>query len=686
MIKIQIDNKKVEVPANTTVLKACEIIGIEISRFCYHEKLSIAGNCRMCLVEIEKSPKPVVSCSMPVMPGMQIFTGTPLVKKARENILEFLLLNHPLDCPVCDQGGECDLQDQALLFGSDRSRFYELKRGVEDKKLGGLIKTIMTRCIHCTRCVRFSIEVAGIPVLGTTLRGTSTEIGTYLEKKFTSELSGNVIDLCPVGALTSKPYAFISRPWELKTEDTIDIFDGVGSNIRVDFKEYKIVRVIPRLQEEINGEWISNKTRFFYDGLTSQRIRFPEIYKDKKWMRVGWGKAFLEICTHLQNQKPAEIAGICSANSDLETQVSFKNLINSFGSENVGFNKNLNLDTVVINNFKPHSTFSDLDKSDWCLLIGLNPRFEASVLNARLRKRYLEGNFTLGYIGFNTNFTYPIEHLGVNITSLRTLKVKNFLNKLKSKQNPLIIIGSNVYKRKDANQIQVYLNFLILKYKKFNLNILYTNSNQIGSLKLGLRYLNKKILSNINFLYLVDIDELTLIFLTKYLKKNCYKIFQGSNSSHKLLKWVDILLPHSLFVEKTGTYINSEGRTQKSNFIVASPGQSQEGWKIFKELSKCNASIVNINTKLKFFNVKNLELLQQKVAFLIPSVKKLNVIETSTFKQNFSKRKPQKISNIFFTPLIEDFYMTDPITNSSKVMAECSIVSRKEYTNFYNSL
>jgi NADH-quinone oxidoreductase chain G len=466
MIKIQIDNKKVEVPANTTVLKACEIIGIEISRFCYHEKLSIAGNCRMCLVEIEKSPKPVVSCSMPVMPGMQIFTGTPLVKKARENILEFLLLNHPLDCPVCDQGGECDLQDQALLFGSDRSRFYELKRGVEDKKLGGLIKTIMTRCIHCTRCVRFSIEVAGIPVLGTTLRGTSTEIGTYLEKKFTSELSGNVIDLCPVGALTSKPYAFISRPWELKTEDTIDIFDGVGSNIRVDFKEYKIVRVIPRLQEEINGEWISNKTRFFYDGLTSQRIRFPEIYKDKKWMRVGWGKAFLEICTHLQNQKPAEIAGICSANSDLETQVSFKNLINSFGSENVGFNKNLNLDTVVINNFKPHSTFSDLDKSDWCLLIGLNPRFEASVLNARLRKRYLEGNFTLGYIGFNTNFTYPIEHLGVNITSLRTLKVKNFLNKLKSKQNPLIIIGSNVYKRKDANQIQVYLNFLILKYKK----------------------------------------------------------------------------------------------------------------------------------------------------------------------------------------------------------------------------
>merc|ERR1712072_844195 len=310
MVKVFINNEITYVPSNSTVLEACESIGIEVPRFCFHERLSVAGNCRMCLVELEKSPKPVVSCAMPVMEGMKIFTDTPLVKKASEGVLEFLLLNHPLDCPICDQGGECDLQDQAMIFGSDRSRFFERKRGVEDKNLGPLVKTIMTRCIHCTRCVRFATEVAGVEVLGTTARGIDTEIGTYVEKMFKSELSGNVIDLCPVGALTSKPYAFTSRPWELRNTESIDTLDSVGSNIRIDSRGTEILRILPRFNEEINEEWISDKTRFAYDGLKVQRLNTPYIKKNGKLEACGWEEALNTAATKLKSCDGNEVKGI----------------------------------------------------------------------------------------------------------------------------------------------------------------------------------------------------------------------------------------------------------------------------------------------------------------------------------------------------------------------------------------
>jgi NADH dehydrogenase (ubiquinone) Fe-S protein 1 len=390
MLKIYVNNFKVFVQPNTTILEACESIGIEIPRFCYYEKLSIAGNCRMCLVEVEKSPKPVVSCAMPVMDGMKVFTDTPLVKKAREGVLEFLLLNHPLDCPICDQGGECDLQDQALTFGTDRSRFYDFKRGVEDKNIGPIIKTIMTRCIHCTRCVRFASEIAGIGDLGTTARGTNTEIGTYIEKVFQSELSGNIIDLCPVGALTSKPYAFIARPWELKTVDSIDISDAIGSNIRIDYKETEIVRILPRLNEEINEEWISNKTRFMYDGLKHQRLVRPYIKAINNLMVSNWvdSLSLIKIIFESKVFSKKNIVGICGANNDLETLVSFKNFINSLGSENIGFERNLNINNTYSFNYKFNMDTTKIENSDFCLLIGINPRYEGSLLNVRLRKRF----------------------------------------------------------------------------------------------------------------------------------------------------------------------------------------------------------------------------------------------------------------------------------------------------------
>ena len=421
-ITVTVDGIDVLVEQGSSVLQACEVVGIEIPRFCFHERLLIAGNCRMCLVEIEKSPKPQASCAIPVMPGMKIFTDTPLVKKAREGVLEFLLLNHPLDCPICDQGGECDLQDQAMVFGSDRSRFFERKRGVEDKNLGPLVKTIMTRCIHCTRCVRFATEVAGVEVLGTTSRGIDTEIGTYVEKMFDSELSGNIIDLCPVGALTSKPYAFTSRPWELRLTESVDVMDSVGSNIRVDTRGTEIMRIIPRLNEEINEEWISDKTRFSYDGLKRQRLTKPMVRDEKgNLVAVEWLEAFDYIKKNVNeaSMESNEVAGIVGGLVDVETIFTLKKFISQYDSSTVvsefGGGKDLQQDFLTNHTF--NSSIQGIEESDLILLVGTNPRKEAAIINARIRKRSLQGNFKVAYVGptldKSTQFglNYPVEHL-----------------------------------------------------------------------------------------------------------------------------------------------------------------------------------------------------------------------------------------------------------------------------------
>src|SRR5499433_3734822 len=419
MPKLKIDGQEIEVPSGMTVLQACELAGVEIPRFCYHERLSVAGNCRMCLVEMEKSPKPIASCAMPVADGMVIKTNTPTVKKARNGVMEFLLINHPLDCPICDQGGECDLQDQAMAYGFDRSRFRENKRAVTDKDFGPLVKTVMTRCIHCTRCVRFATEVAGVEELGATGRGEHLEIGTYVEKALSSELSANIIDLCPVGALTSKPYAFTARPWELEKTESIDVLDAVGSNIRVDTRGSEVMRILPRLNEAVNEEWISDKTRFACDGLRRQRLDRPYVRRDSKLQPASWQEAFAAIAARMRGVAGSRIAAIAGDLVDVEAMLALKDLMTALGSPNIDCRQDgAAIDPRPRAGYLFNTTIAGIEQADACLLIGTNPRWEAPIINARLRKRHLAGGFRLAAIGPKLDLTYTHEHLGAGPQTL----------------------------------------------------------------------------------------------------------------------------------------------------------------------------------------------------------------------------------------------------------------------------
>ncbi|MFN7039342.1 MAG: NADH-quinone oxidoreductase subunit NuoG, partial [Alphaproteobacteria bacterium] len=409
MVKLTIDGKEIEVQNGLTVIQACEIAGIEIPRFCYHEKLSIAGNCRMCLVEMEKSPKPIASCAMPATEGMVIHTNTPLVKKAREGVMEFLLINHPLDCPICDQGGECDLQDQAMAYGRGHNRFHENKRSVKDKYMGPLIETHMTRCIHCTRCIRFATQIAGVEELGATGRGEHMEVGTYVEKTITSELSGNMIDICPVGALTSKPYAFHARPWELKKTESIDVLDAVGSNIRVDSRGLEVMRILPSQNDDINEEWISDKTRFAYDGLKVQRLDQPMIKKEGKFIRTSWDEAMRFVTAKLKSTPAEKIAAIAGDLVDAESMYVLKNLLNKLGSKNYECRQDgMKLKAENRSSYLFNTSIKSIENADLCLLVGADPRYEATIINARLRKRYLMDKFKIANIGPDLDLTYPV--------------------------------------------------------------------------------------------------------------------------------------------------------------------------------------------------------------------------------------------------------------------------------------
>lgn len=470
-IELFVDGKPVKIEQGAALIQACEKAGVDIPRFCYHDRLSVAGNCRMCLVELEKSPKPVASCAMPVMPGMKVKTNTPLVKKAREGVMEFLLSNHPLDCPVCDQGGECDLQDQSVRYGSDRSRFQEFagKRAVEDKNLGPLVKTSMNRCIHCTRCVRFANEVAGAVEMGTSGRGNSMQIGTYIEKAVDSEMSGNIIDLCPVGALTSKPYAFTSRPWELKKTESVDVMDAVGSNIRVDSRGLEIMRVVPRLNDDINEEWISDKTRFAYDGLKRQRLTTPMIRKGTSFVSASWEEALSLVASKFNSTKPEERVAIAGQHADAETMVALKDMFNRAGSEQLALDVNAHVSSVpgladIRANYTFNTSINGIEASDWILLIGTNPRHEAAVLNARIRKAFLHYQTDIGLIGQVSNLNYDVDHLGASIDALS--KNHPFMEKLKKAEKPMVIVGSAVLERADASHILSSVSKFVLAHKK----------------------------------------------------------------------------------------------------------------------------------------------------------------------------------------------------------------------------
>lgn len=489
-VELFIDGQSVVVEAGTALIQACEKAGVEIPRFCYHERLAIAGNCRMCLVEVEKAAKPVASCAMPVAAGMKVFTNSPMVRKAREGVMEFLLANHPLDCPICDQGGECDLQDQSMRYGSDRGRFREFtgKRAVENKNLGPLVKTVMTRCIHCTRCVRFFNEVAGAPELGTTGRGNDMEIGTYVEAALSSEMSGNIIDLCPVGALTAKPHAYTYRPWELKKTESIDVMDAIGSNIRVDSRGVEVIRVLPRLNEEINEEWINDKTRFSCDGLNSQRLTDPLIRQGDKFTEVSWAQA-LELIAQKMSQLPgSKMAAVAGSLADAESMVALKDLLARFDCYNLRTDSQLGPNHGGLvhgvdfrSNYLFNGRILGVEEAECLLIVGSNPRHEAASLNTRIRKAFLHNNLHVAVIGSAMDAIFDYEHLGENIEALEFLlstkaATSTFMQKFSTSKRPMIILGSGILEHESASRVYATLSKLLKKYP----NLISTSDNWNG--------------------------------------------------------------------------------------------------------------------------------------------------------------------------------------------------------------
>jgi len=558
MPKLTVDGIEVEVEAGATVLQACEEAGKEIPRFCYHERLSIAGNCRMCLVEMERAPKPVASCAMPAADGMVIKTDSDLVKKARNGVMEFLLINHPLDCPICDQGGECDLQDQAMAYGFDSSRYAEKKRAVKDKELGPIVKTIMTRCIHCTRCVRFSEEVAGVGTMGAVYRGEDTEVGPYIEASINSELSGNLVDLCPVGALTSKPYAFTARPWELKKTDSVDVMDAVGSNIRIDARTGEVMRVLPRTNEDINEEWISDKTRYAIDGLKRQRLDRPYVRKDGKLQPASWDEAFAAIKAKVSGLDGKKIAALAGDTVDCESMTALKDLMGKLGSPNLDCRQDGSKIGGPRASYIFNSTIAGIDEADACLIVGANVRAEAPIINSRLRKRWrtTAGDFKVGIIGEKWDPTYKNDYLGAGPETLQEiLDGKNeFAKVLKASEKPMIIVGMGALNREDGDAVLAATRAIAEKYGMVSgewngFNVLHTAASRVGGLDLGFvpgegglatnDILNGAAKGDIEVVYLLGADEVDMSKLEK-----AFVIYQGAMGDAGA-QAADVILPGS---------------------------------------------------------------------------------------------------------------------------------------------
>ena len=673
MIKLTVDGKEIEVEEGCTVLQACEIAGEEVPRFCYHDRLSIAGNCRMCLVEVKPGPpKPQASCALPAANGQIISTKSKMVEDARKGVMEFLLINHPLDCPICDQGGECDLQDQAMSFGSDKTRYLETKRAVEEKSMGPLIKTNMTRCIHCTRCVRFSTEVAGVNDLGALGRGESMEITTYLEKSIESELSACVVDLCPVGALTSKPYAFNARPWELTHIETIDVMDAMGSNIRVDTKGNQVMRVLPRLNEDINEEWISDKTRFAIDGLKVQRLDKPYIRNSIGSLEASnWDTAFKKIKDELLKTEKNKIACLLGDLVDVETAFALKTLFKKLNVDNI----DCRIDGAEIGEdgragYIFNSEIKGIEEADALLIVGSNPRLEAAVLNARIRKRYLMGNFPIGVIGEKVDLKYPYNHLGTSSLDLEKLKnngnefSKMFLNA----QKPMIIVGMGAFTNENGsailNKLRELAEYFGVVNKEWNgFNVLQSSAGRTGALDIGFipskKGLNaKQIFSKgnegeLSFIWLMGVDNKDVLKL-----KKPFVVYQGHHGDAGA-HIADVILPGAAYTEKSATYVNTEGRPQIAKQATFPPGDAKEDWKIVRAFSDY------VKNKLPF---DDLESLRRKLYEEFPHLGQIDEIKKARWSKFGVKGK---INNIKLKSSIENFYNTCSISRTSETMATC---------------
>jgi NADH-quinone oxidoreductase subunit G len=661
MPTLKVNGNEVTVEPGMTVLQACEQAGAEIPRYCYHERLSIAGNCRMCLVEVSPGPpKPQASCALPAADKMEVKTDTPMVKKAREGVMEFLLINHPLDCPICDQGGECDLQDQAVAYGKGYSRYKEEKRSVKEKFLGPLIKTFMNRCIHCTRCIRFSTEIAGVEEMGATGRGEHMEIGTYIEKAITSELSGNLVDICPVGALTSKPYAYKARPWELRNTESIDVMDAVGSNILVGARGKEVMRILPLLNEDINEEWIADKTRHACDGLKNQRLDRPMIKENGRFREASWEEAYKIITEKVAKLKGEEIAAIAGDQADLESMFVLKNLMAELKSPNTECRQDgSNLTNESRASYIFNTTIAGIETADICLLIGTNPRLEAPIINARIRKRYLQGGFKVASIGERMDLTYPVSDLGNHPEILNEIASGKhaFAKILKAAKNPMIIVGNAVTCRDDGMAI---LSVVKKICDGFNVtyNLLHTAASRVGALDIGfLPGTEKNLLENmsgIKLAYLLGADEFNMEKLA-----DAFVIYQGTHGD-KGAHRADVILPAAAYTEKNSTYVNTEGRQQRARLAVSPPGMAKEDWKIIQELSEL------LGKKLPYANVKQI---RTAIAKVIPQLAKIDTIEKAELR-DFGV--PGTLTNEPFASPIKNFYMTDPISRASKTMAECS--------------
>ena len=674
MPKLTIDGKEIEVDAGATVIQACEQAGVEIPRFCYHDRLKIAGNCRMCLVEVSPGPpKPAASCALPVSEGMTVKTDTPMVKKAREGVMEFLLINHPLDCPICDQGGECDLQDQAREYGTGFSRYAEHKRAVETKDMGPLIKTHMTRCIHCTRCVRFAEDIAGVPELGAVGRGEHMEITTD-GKAFASELSGNVIDLCPVGALTSRPYAFVSRPWELKKTQTIDVHDAMGANIRVDVRGNSVLRVLPRLNEEVNEEWLGDKSRYACDGLRRQRLDTPYLRKKGKLEPVSWDEAFAAIASKFEKATGKKFAAIAGNLISVEPLFAMKTLMDSVKSphrdcrQDGAFTAHDERADYLFN-----SGFSAVEEADAILYIGANLRMEAPVLNARIRKSWLNNGTPIAAIGDDVPLTYPVEWLSDNPKVLSDLVAGKgeFAKILKKAKRPMIIVGQGAMLREDAKDIYAAARTLAQEVgavgKGWNgFNMLHVAASRVGAMDIDFLpakggkdtagILEATRSGDIEMLYLLGADEIDM----SNIGGKCFVIYQGHHGDAGAHR-ADVLLPSAAYTEQDGTYVNMEGRVQRAYQAAFAPDEARADWKIIRALSDV------LGNSLPF---EDLAGLRAKMVKAVPHLDNLDVKPNESVS-NLRPRKTFKFNADTLSYYFANYYMTDSISRASATMAEC---------------
>ena len=679
MTKLIVDGKEIDVPAEYTLLQACEAAGAEIPRFCYHERLSIAGNCRMCLVEVKGGPKPVASCAWGVRdcrPGPkgeppEISTRSPMVKKAREGVMEFLLINHPLDCPICDQGGECDLQDQAMGYGIDTSRFAENKRAVEDKYLGALVKTSMNRCIQCTRCVRFSAEVCGAPEMGATGRGEDMEITTYLESALTSELQGNLVDICPVGALTSKPYAFAARPWELGKTQSVDVMDGIGSSIRVDTRGREVMRILPRVNEAVNEEWISDKTRHVVDGLRTQRLDSPYIRENGQLRAASWQEAFAAIAAKVGRIDGKRIGAIAGDLAAVEEMFALKELLAKCGSANLAvqggdaFDPKAGRASYIFN-----PTIAGFDQADALLIVGSNPRREAAVLNARIRKRWRSGQLKIGVIGPKADLTYGHDYIGAGTESLSDLAAgkHSFADVLKAAKNPVVLVGAGALARQDGAAVlalaaKLAADFGAIKDGWNGFGVLHETAARVGALDIGfaagaggLNAAQMTTFGTLDVLFLLGADEIKVPDGTFVV----YIGTHGDRGAHR----ADVILPGAAYTEKQGLFVNTEGRVQTANRAAFPPGEAREDWAIIRALSDV------LGKKLPF---DSLSALRQAIFKAVPHLMRLDQIEAGNAADlKTLGGKGGSVDKAPFKTLVEDYYLTNPIARASAVMAECS--------------